>query len=339
MVHDLSQPALGLGDIARFQLERLMTQCDVLAHDDGLRSLLGAVSLQRFGYLAPEYNNFEELRAVMRGAFDFRSRADGSYAERTDAEDFACDEAMAENIYRIAEGFGLTGDTIPEKADAKVALVLGGAARSPLNRTRYTQEMIDNGQLKVDLIAMLGSERPVDEAERSRGGEYAKDSKTEFELMVAAAEAVYGTKLKPEDVYEGNDPAVADNMPRHYKIAHIPANSKHPDIFIVSAPVITDPFEVRQGKVGARTRANTRDSYAVLARVANFQPGDRAVAVTNAHFRPFQGVDAAGQLASIGVESEIVGYDPKHYGESPKKANELLQEMLTAADSLAKASG
>jgi len=337
MISELSQKPADLGITSSLQAEALLTQRDALVHDDKLRSLIDAVSHQRFGRSAGEYQDFEGLRTTMRGAFDFRSGADGSYGERSEAEDFACDEVMADAIDYTAKKFGLTGDTQPENSDVKVALVLGGAALSPLNRTGYAKELIDQGKLNPEIIALLGSDRPVDVAERARGGDYAVNATTEFELMIAATETVWRTNLNPEDVYELTDPLIADNLPRHARIAHIPADKDHTDIFILSAPMLTDPFEVRNGKPGRRARTNSRDTFNMLARVGNFQVGDRAVAITNAHFRPFQGADAAGQLSVLGVETEIVGYDSKHFGDPAKKPNELLQEMLTAADSLAKA--
>ncbi|MDB5183267.1 MAG: hypothetical protein JWO47_1051 [Candidatus Saccharibacteria bacterium] len=187
------------------------------------------------------------------------------------------------------------------------------------------------------MVAMLGRDRPVDQAERARAGEYAGDAASEFELMIAAAQTVFNAELQADDIYELMDPKIADNLPRHARIAYIQATSHHPDIFILSAPMLTDPFEIRNGKLGTRNRTNTRDTYNMLSKVAGFIPGDKAVAVTNAHFTPFQGADAAGQLASFGVETEVVGFDPNHFGNPAKKSNELLQEMLTAAESLAKA--
>lgn len=328
---------VSLEQVIAHQRESISDLRTALATDLEISQLISDVSILRYGHPSANYEDFEGMRGAMRPAFDFRTRSDGSYAERKDAENLASDPELESRVYSIAERLGLTGDTVPENPKARIALVLGGAAKSPLNRTRYTQEMIDRGYLNVEMIALLGSERPVDESERNRAGEYAKEVKTEFGLMVAAAETVYGTKLEPEDIYEGTDPAVPSNMPRHFKIAHIAANGTHPDILIVSAPMVTNPFEVRQGKERARARANTADTYAVLAKVADFQPGDRAVAITNAHFRLFQQADAVGQLAKYGVESEVAGYDPKHFDDAPKTANELLQEMLTAADSLAKA--
>lgn len=344
-------------EIQAHQLERIASQKEALTNSAEIRQTVLDVAAIRHTNGDPnmpdydpnelvDYSDFEGVQSAMRQAFDFRTRDDGSYGERVEAEGQAnkylypgLSEEKAQEIYHAAELFGLTGDTVPRKPEVEAAIVLGGAAKSPLDRTRYVKELLDSGQLKTNIVVSLGSERPVDDAERQRtGDDYAKDAKTEFDLMVAAAEKTFSVKASEENLYEWTDPDIVSGVPNKHKILHIPASEEVPDIFIISSAVVTDSW--MKVKVGGkekdilRNRANTEDSLATVARM--LKPGDVVAAFTNAHFKPFQGAAASGQLGALGIDAEVVGFDPTHFGNPPKRSDELLQEMLSTADSLAR---
>ena len=135
---------------------------------------------------------------------------------------------------------------------------------------------------------------------------------------------------------EFTDPNVPHGFPNHARVAHNKDKSGR-DIIVIAAPLVTDPFEVRNGEEIIRRRANTRDTYAMLRKMADLKAGANVVGITNAHFVPFQGADAQGQLGLMGIQADIIGYDPSHFGDKQKTSQELLQEMLTVADSLKKA--
>jgi ABC-type amino acid transport substrate-binding protein len=98
------------------------------------------------------------------------------------------------------------------------------------------------------------------------------------------------------------------------------------------APKPAKPFQQDR-----RKRANTPDTYSLFAKVAQYGPGSRVVAITNAHFVPFQGADAVMEFKNLGIDSEVAGFDPKHFNNPPKQPKELLQEILSVSNSLTKA--
>jgi hypothetical protein len=335
-------------------IDQLNAQKEALVSSADVRQIIGEVAHIRGLEADVEYQDFTGLYASMRSAFDFRTKADGSHGERWEAEENAkqflseCTPELSKKIYTIAEQFGYTGDTIPSDKRAKAAVILGGGGRSPLDRTQYTADLIAEGKLESDYIISLGSDRPIDtkrdekgENEYDRAGEYALGAKTEYDLMVRAAEEVFGATISETDVIEWTDPEIMGGIPRIHKIAYIEANDVHPPIFIISSAILTYPFRTTKVKDRdmevRRNRANTEDTFATLARMPGFDAGDKIVAVTNAHFKPFQGAAASGQLGEYGMDTEVVGYDPLRYGVAPKRSDELLQEMLTTASSLTKA--
>ncbi len=333
---------------------QLNEQKDALVSNPNVRQILGEVAQIRGVESDTEYEDFAGLYTSMRSVFDFRTKADGSYGERWDAEANAkeflssCSPELTEKIYSLAEQFGLTGDTVPTDKKAKAAVILGGGGKSPLDRTQYAADLIAGDKLDPDYIISLGSERPIDEKrddkgenEYDRAGDYAKSAKTEYDLMVCAAQEVFDAEISDKDVIEWSDPEIMGGLPRIHKIAYIKATEFHPPIFIISSAILTYPFRATQvngvDKEVVRNRANTEDTFATLAKMTGFEPGSKLVAITNAHFKPFQGAAASGQLGEYGMDTEVVGYDPGRYNNSPKRTDELLQEMLTTASSLTKA--
>jgi hypothetical protein len=343
------------------QRDRLLEQKEALVESESLREVIGDIAKLRKGLGDPNLldsdtdiltayeSDFAGVRNAMRSAFDFRTKPDGSYGERWEAEERAktyltpaLTPELEAKIYAVAEQFGLTGDTEPQGTEAAAGIILGAGGKAPLDRTLYLKELIDQGKLKTDKIVSLGSERPVNDAERARAGEYATNAETEFDLMVAAIETAYDIKISADDMTEWIDQTIEHDVPRTHKVAAIPANDMRPDIFIVSSAVTTDPY-VDGTKNGRpikmlRNRANTKDTFDTLSKLAQFEPGSKVVATTNAHFVPFQGAVAAGELGKMGIDTEVVGFDPIHFNNAPKKSHELLQEMLTVADSIANAS-
>lgn len=354
------------------QRERLNEQKEALVQSPELRETILGVAAVRQNFGDPnlagydistlgEYGDFNGARRAMRLAFDFRTRPDGSFGERWEATERVgqyltpgLTPELEAKIYSASEKFELTGDTAPKDPEADAAAVLGAGGAAPLDRTLYTKELIDDGKLIVPKIVALGSERAIDDAERKRGGEYAQFAQTEFDLMVSAMAVAYN--LNPDnEAFRWLDPSVYRDypdaidleyelpsgikIPRTHKVISIEGdpNEGRPDIFVVSSGIVTNPFMETLDDKGVpirtlRTRANTADTFNIFGKL---DTAKRVVAVTNAHFRPFQGVAAAKQLGELGIDSEVVGFDPSHFGKPRKQSHELVQEMLTTADSLA----
>ncbi len=184
--------------------------------------------------------------------------------------------------------------------------------------------------MQTKTIVLLGSSRPVNDAERKRGGEYAVGTSDEYELMLRAAEVVFGIKFDPNEEFQGYDDIVPAGFEAGWKISHS-ESEEYGNVFVLSAPMLTEDRFRHDGT--RRPRANTADTYDMLARVAQLEPDSTVIPVTNAHFKPFQGADAVTELMKYGVNAEVVGYDPSHFGNPPKHPEELLQETLSALNS------
>ena len=334
------------------QIEHVLDQQKALTENEVLKEVIREVATLRGRTVDIDYKQFngpdgeKSLRASMRAVFDFRTKKDGSYGERWEADENAkeflelCSPELADKIYAVAEFFHLTGTSEPSTAEVEAGVALGGGGRSPFDRTMFQKELIDAGKLKPNYIVALGSSRAVDAAEIKRAGGYAEGAQTEYDLMVNAAKEAYNITVDAADVLTWKDQKLGSGLMNENKVAYLPANGNRPDMFILSSAMLTNPYRQTvvdgEKRTVLRQRTDTADTFAMLGRMANFKPGDKVVAITNAHFRPFQGAAAAGQLAKYGVETEVVGFDPKHFDNLPKRSDELLQEMLTTADSLAK---
>lgn len=275
--------------------------------------------------------DIEGMHQAIKAAFDLREAG----GERWNRVELPQKELFDDRIHELAVKIGLEGDTVPFRVDAQAALILGGAGKSPLERATYTRELIEDDKLRTNTVVLLGSSRPVDDAERQRAGEYAENSSTEYELMLRAASSVFKVRFEQDDELIGYDDSVPVGFESGWRIAHAETTDGK-NIFVLSTPMVTDQFYPDGNR---RPRANTADTYATFARVAQFDdPDSHVVAVTNAHFTPFQGADAVADLKKHGISAEVVGYDPSHFGNPSKTPEELLQETLSAVNSLMRAS-
>ena len=158
-------------EIIRQNTESIHSKIELLASDPDLRELIRHVGKIRFNEdINYELGDFKAMHGAM-DCFDSRTKKDGTYRERAEADEIIFDPETDQQIYKLAEKFGLTGDTVPSRKDADAALVLGGAAKAPLNRAFYTRELLEKGLLETDTIIFLASDRPVDDNERQRAGE------------------------------------------------------------------------------------------------------------------------------------------------------------------------
>ncbi len=308
----------------------IQNQLESLAADEDIHSLISDIAEARFGEpINYDLGDIKQMQKAMQTVFNFRPAG----GERSEQTELPQKELFAERIHSMAEKVGLAGDTVPENPQAQAAIVLGGAGKSPLDRTLYTEELLDKGLLQTDTIVLLGSSRPVNQAEIDRGGNYAVGARDEYELMKNAAVEAFGVEFDDNDELQGYEDSVPAGFEAGWKIAHAQSQDGR-NIFVLSAPVLTEPFYPDGSR---RPRANTADTYKDFAKVAQFEPGSHVVAVTNAHFRPFQGADAVAELNNYGISAEVVGYDPSHFGNPEKKPEELAQETLSAVNSMMRA--
>jgi hypothetical protein len=302
-----------------------------IAQDFEIRALVRDISAIRFGEpIDYELGDADAMKSAMQKAFNFRKEG----VERTEREDLPQRELFDNRVLELAQKFGLSGDTSPSIPDADVAVVLGAAAKAVIERTMYTKELLDSGKLQTNTIAFLGSSRPVDQAERDRGGLYATSAKDEYDLLLRAPEQVFEVKFDASEEFQGYDDIVPTGFDAGWRISHAKTEDGK-DIFVFSAPMLKEDRLRSNGN--RRLRANTPDTYDMLGRVAQLAVGSRLVAVTNSIYKFFQDIDASIELSRYGIETEAVGFDPAHFGNPPRDPEELLQETLSAVKSMYRA--
>lgn len=259
-------------------------------------------------------------------------------------------DTTKQSLDEVKELLGMNRNTVPVQPEAEMVFVLGGAGATPANRLKYTIDMIERGELKTNVIVMVGCERPLvlkrnpsGENELDRAGEAATNSKgelaeTESDLMRNTAENVLGFSDDDTQVFEGFDPRVPaeQGFHRDWKITY--ADIDHPqlgalNIFATSAPMLGDNRFHPDGK--PRNRANTSDTMIMMAEMNRDVNPDKpihTIVVTDAIFTAFQGPDAKGAMAPYGISSETVGYNREYAGLEDWSAGDTLykQEVLSA---------
>jgi len=308
---------------------------DQLSHDERITDLLQDIEEARVdaGQIKPSDRDYVPgdtlgMQRAMSNVFSFRKQG----GERNEYEEMPQVELFRGRIEALAHEYGFTNDTVPENPNATAGVVLGGRATGSYDRTRYTKELIDNGYLDTDTIVLLGSTRPADSIDR-KAGEIFDDAVDEYDIMKIAAKDVFGVEFDDTEDLQGFDGSVATGFEQGWRIAHAKTTDGK-DVFVLSAPQLTDNFHHNNRR---RDRANTGDTLNMFAKVARYEQGSHAVVITNAHFKPFQGAEAVGNLDRYGVTAETVGFEPEHFDRPSKAPEELMEEMFTAVNSSVRA--
>jgi hypothetical protein len=227
-----------------------------------------------------------------------------------------------ENLVReVAAALGLVGARRPPARRYRHLLILGGLARTCLQRTEYAARLVDSGTVTVPEVAALSSFRPLRPDEglvpQLAGCGYEVEA---MEVGVRAsfrATTMSGQSRSPGDItHESWAVRVfePDNGPR---------------VQVFAAPS-SEP---------ATRRADTSDTYHFWAAEARPRPGERILVVTSPIYVPFQHADAVRLLGlpyRVGVDT--VGFDPT-VATTPQPAqagdtHRYLQEIRSAIRSL-----
>lgn len=369
-VIELTDEQRDILEVNEMQMESIREQREQLATSPEVRVAVGSVLKMRQELGDPvvagadineilQYDDFNGARHALRLAFDFRTKEDGSYGERKEADERAekyfypaLTDEITEQINAAAEVMKLSGDVEPEVAETDTALILGGAGRSLLDRNSYGKELIDAGKMKPNKIVILASERPVNDAERARAGEYAEDAQTEFDLGVASFESVWDVTVDRSNIVEWVDHTIdpfpledQEGIPfknRVHRVIHMEGDPAvgRPDAFFVSSAIVTDPLgdATKDGKPIKiiRNRANTDDTFETHLRLDDPSPKSRITMITKTIFLPFQKTAAVLRLAKRGVIVDAASYDSTHFGAPPDKPHAQCLEILSQADALSK---
>lgn len=241
---------------------------------------------------------------------------------------------IQQTIEKAAAGFGLTAPSKAGRNSYNGLIVPGGAGLSPYLRLKHALDQIGpNGQpVKFGWIALLGCDRVVKKDERNIAKVYAPKAKTEFDLMVAAAEKL----LKPKLLRDVNMRRVGYAYDRQTR----PHISYYKDIngtliLVFNAPIPAGQVKANTGRTydflrAASGKRLSRDKYVLLS--------------STARHRAFQHVDAERLLClPTGISLETIGFsknysvnglDPNIPPVQPPK--EILQEIKSYIDALVK---
>lgn len=193
---------------------------------------------------------------------------------------------------------GLTFAQVPLRRSVDLILILGGAKLSGLLRAERAAQLLREGAVGASAVVLLGSNRPVTDAERAATDTYARGAATELDLMVAgAAHAFRATADSEGEAY--TDP---DSKNRSWSIRHLTPRvpvAGVEDVVAVAAPS-TAPD---------KRPANTADTYAFLAERASLTVGTRILIVTSQVYVGYQHLEAVRNLAiPYDVDLETIGF-------------------------------
>jgi hypothetical protein len=205
----------------------------------------------------------------------------------------------------------LVDESAPSGYSYDALVVLGGGGLTPLVRTQYASELISRG-VTFTRLYMLGSPRPVAEAEARLVARYAPAAKTEFDLMAAAAEQVFQLGAHADDT--GALPARSDHPFAQWTVRRYDDNAL--PTTIIGAP-----------SSDLQRRPNTGDTYEWMFRQGGLAAGHSLLLVTSAWFTVFQGFDAIRLLELPHVlATETVGFGMERLA-LPLSPTYLLQEL------------
>lgn len=295
-----------------------------------------------YGVELPAHNLFRRLDALHKLAaehWDFRK---GKMRYEVDFTTVAPGESVLDlnnpKIQRVIEeaagSFGLTSPSQVSRDEYDGLIVPGGAELSPLLRLKYALEQVgpSGRPVKYGWIALLGCDRPVGKDELAKVKFYAPKAKTEFDLLVAAAESLLDLEL----VRDANMRRVGyaydhETQPhvRYYRDVNDTL------VLVFNAPIPANDF-----------KANTGHTYDFLRAVSGprLSRGKHILLSSTARHRAFQHVDAERLLSlPTGISLETIGFSKAytvdglmHDNPTVQTPKELLQEIKAYVDALVK---
>lgn len=269
--------------------------------------------------------------------FNFRTRVGQQYRERSQAVAGDFTPAFRARVHELADQLGLVNPQPPRLRRYDKTLVLGGGYQSPLLRARYAEQLRQAGT-SLGQMSFLGSPRFLIEEppERPEAETYAPGAADEFDLMVAAAKVEFGLTAGRTQFLCGCATAQAQcpNWPgRHGEAASQtpPAYTHERRVDLVDGAGETVGMALSASTGRPPYRPDTTDTFALWARCADPQSGQRVLVVTTQVFVPFQTFDGLKRLyLQHGADIDVVGYPAEEWGYPSLTAEYLLQETLSA---------
>lgn len=317
-------------------LDKLNNEIDGFRHDDELHAFVQEVARTQGTEIADTNDlDEEEFKSILHSMLDTR-KGKG----RDEATDVEYSPEALELLEKLKQKYMMVGDTVPEEPDFDMGFAHGGAADTSWRRLGYLLQLINQGKVQTDTIGMLASERPVNDAERTRAEKsgYSKSgvpAMTEFDLARNAASDRMDITDDEWTLIEGNDPTIPEQhrYQHTYKIAYAEKDGKH--VFVLSAPMIVDNRLHPDGK--RRNRSNTADTMAMVAKMlTDVRHEPKVVASTDSVFQ-FQRPDGESRLAPLGVEYHQIGYSRETAGMPDHAPRYYAQELWSLINQTYKA--
>lgn len=216
-------------------------------------------------------------------------------------------------VLHNSEKLGLRGTAEPLLRQYDYIIALGGARMSCLFRPQWVWELIQREGYSPRAVVMLSGMRPVSDSERVATDTYAPGAATEFDLINAGAEKVFGLEMEyTEERYHSSNPNNSWAIRRYETSKYL-----FP-ILSVSGP--SSQPEIR--------RANSADTFRFFSEKQQILPESRVLLVTSQIYVPYQQLEAIRTWAiPNNVYIETVGF--------PVEWNDTKQQgMMTAANYL-----
>lgn len=279
--------------------------------------------------------------------WDYRARGGGVERDEVSGPDFP--EPIVETVREAAGALGLAEPQPqpqpPPGGGYQHLLVLGGLARSCLDRTGYAAHLLtgavaagasavagggaaaNGGTVEVAEIAALGSFRPLRAAETDDAGTGPLNGcRYEVDVMDLGIRSAFGF-AEPDEIRSSTG-----EINHHSWAVRTYRSPAGPVVRVLAAPS-TEP---------ATRRAHTTDTYHFWAGQVRLTPEDRVLIVTCPIYVPFQHCDAIRTLGlTYGCAVETVGVDPAGLAASGRPArswttDRYLQEIRSAIRSMRK---
>jgi len=290
----------------------------------------------------------EERRVRLREIFtdiNPRNLTKNGFIERSQLQASVSSPLFAEALARAADSVGMReAQPLPQGEHFKLAIVHGGAGKTPLLREQFLLDGLEESETSVEYAAMLGIDRPVDDAERGRAGEYANGATTESELMDAAA--IQWMKDKGlDDVIETREVHEAKKQGGYvsgmsYRVVIYDLSIAKADgrlaanlpeaLFVIEAPIDPTRLSREEGMSGLyKTRADTQDTLRFVAETADIGTGDTVLSIS--HQPVLTGQDLITKQAFLSLDAGVTsaGYHSEALSNNP---NLVLSELCKVVE-------
>lgn len=172
----------------------------------------GQPLMDHFGIEADARINQEGFTAAL-AQLDPRYKGERSLVRwQLEADQTEWPEATDVLVKQTAEAMRMMHAETPLQGRFDLVLVMGGARQAPADRARYAAECLFNKSADFISVAVLGSQRPLDDQEQAAVANYAPHAKTEGDLAISAVKVLEQEENRFAAVHQ-SEPKLKDVTP------------------------------------------------------------------------------------------------------------------------------